>query len=232
VTNDPKNHLPAGSYVETQWQRNARRAAQARRDELAAGQHTDQTQQQEENEMTHERNRNWPAPYVAGPGQPDPAQPRVLAEESYSVPEYPGGQPPRRLSRGLIVVGVIGVLILVATAVGMFLASRDSIPGVKAAPAPFEQAVTDCSALGMPGVRVTDGGKTLIVDGRGDEDSSGTSIITVVCLLGNLKTPEAVKAHMDSTRALDGRQEDSWPGYTAAWSYHPDTGIDLVIRAV
>lgn len=43
--------------------------------------------------------------------------------------------------------------------------------------------------------------------------------------------PESVKAHMFATRALDGRQTDTWPGFSASWSYHPDDGMDLVITA-
>jgi hypothetical protein len=35
---------------------------------------------------------------------------------------------------------------------------------------------------------------------------------------------------MDSTSALNGRQEDSWQEFTASWTYHPDNGIDLIVR--
>jgi len=44
--------------------------------------------------------------------------------------------------------------------------------------------------------------------------------------------PSFVSEAVWATRALDGRQEDSWPGYTAAWSYHPDSGLRMIIRAV
>jgi hypothetical protein len=41
--------------------------------------------------------------------------------------------------------------------------------------------------------------------------------------------PESVTAQMDGTRALDGRQPASWDGYTASWTFHPDSGFDLII---
>jgi hypothetical protein len=36
-------------------------------------------------------------------------------------------------------------------------------------------------------------------------------------------------AHMTSTRALDGRQTASWDGIDAAWSYHPDSGMNMTV---
>jgi hypothetical protein len=36
---------------------------------------------------------------------------------------------------------------------------------------------------------------------------------------------------MEQTRALDGRQQDTWGGYTASWSYHPDSGMELIVQA-
>jgi|1185.fasta_scaffold41226_2 hypothetical protein len=35
---------------------------------------------------------------------------------------------------------------------------------------------------------------------------------------------------MDKTRALDGMQTDSWPGYTARWTYQPDDALDIIIQ--
>lgn len=83
---------------------------------------------------------------------------------------------------------------------------------------------------GGGGVTLHDGNKTLIVDTRGEEDASGASANTLYCVLGYLKTPVAVIEHMDSTRALDGRQTDSWGEFTAGWTYHPDDGMDLTIQ--
>jgi len=35
---------------------------------------------------------------------------------------------------------------------------------------------------------------------------------------------------MERTRALDGTQSDTWDGLQASWSYHPDSGINLLIE--
>jgi hypothetical protein len=45
-----------------------------------------------------------------------------------------------------------------------------------------------------------------------------------------LKVPQAVRSHMEQTRALDGRQTDTWPGFTASWTYHPEQGLDVVVQ--
>ena len=33
-----------------------------------------------------------------------------------------------------------------------------------------------------------------------------------------------------ATRALDGRQQASWDGFEASWTYHPDNGLTLILR--
>ena len=35
--------------------------------------------------------------------------------------------------------------------------------------------------------------------------------------------------HIESTRALDGTQEDSFGDYQARWTYHPDNGMNLTV---
>lgn len=49
------------------------------------------------------------------------------------------------------------------------------------------------------------------------------------CILAQVKTPDYVIAQMDRTRALDGTQHGSWGNISASWSYHPDSGLDVVL---
>jgi hypothetical protein len=83
---------------------------------------------------------------------------------------------------------------------------------------------------GRTDTRIGDGGKTLIINSSGDPIKSIVDTQTVACVLDYLKTPAAVRSHIDSTRALDGRQTDSWDRFTAAWTYHPDDGLDITIE--
>jgi hypothetical protein len=122
------------------------------------------------------------------------------------------------------------LILLVGGWVGTLLVDRDDTPATPPAPPPFEVAQSSCDPA-REGTQITDGGKTLLVDSKGSEDFTGAPISAVACVLKHLNVPQAVVAHMDSTRALDGRQEDTWPGYTASWTYHPDDGMDLIVRA-
>ena len=70
---------------------------------------------------------------------------------------------------------------------------------------------------------------TLVIDTKGSDDSSGLSDYDYYCVLRALETPESVRSHMDVTRALDGQQVDSWDGFDARWTYHPDAGIHLIV---
>ena len=120
----------------------------------------------------------------------------------------------------------IALAVIVVAAVGGFGAylalGRGSGPSLTAA----EKSCND----GRTDARIGDGGKTLIINSSGDPIKTIVDTQTVGCVLDYLKTPAAVRAHIDSTRALDGRQTDSWGGFTAAWTYHPDDGLDITIE--
>lgn len=94
---------------------------------------------------------------------------------------------------------------------------------------PLVKAQQTCDPTGL-GTTVADGKKTLVVNGAGKEDTTGVDVPAEACILRELGATTAVLQHMDSTRALDGRQTDSWDGFKAAWTYHPDQGLDLVIQ--
>jgi len=81
------------------------------------------------------------------------------------------------------------------------------------------------------GTSIADEGKTLVIDGKGEEDLRGVDLATLDCLLGRLEVPVAIKQKMFETRALDGRQDGSWGRLQASWSYHPDQGLDLIVTS-
>lgn len=90
----------------------------------------------------------------------------------------------------------------------------------------FQDALDSCTA--SDGVLVSDNGSTLSVDMMGETDYSGASYIDVMCIMEGVKTPDYIVSAIESTRALDGRQHDSFDGIEVSWSYHPDTGLDLL----
>lgn len=94
--------------------------------------------------------------------------------------------------------------------------------------APLADAYDLCNVADAGG-EIADEQTTLILDAQGTDDATGVDYPTITCVLTQLGAPERVTQTMDSTRALDGRLSDSWDSFTAGWSYHPDTGLDLVI---
>lgn len=118
---------------------------------------------------------------------------------------------------------VLAVALAAVLGFGAYLAlGRDSGPTLTAA----EKSCND----GRTDTQIGDGGKTLIINSSGDAIKSIIDTQTVACVLDYLEMPAAVRAHISSTRALDGRQTDSWGGFTAAWTYHPDDGLDITIE--
>ena len=80
---------------------------------------------------------------------------------------------------------------------------------------------------------VQDGGESLFLDNGGDDFGSGDlSVSDLLCVLEALDTPDAVITQMSQTRALDGTQSGTWGDFSATWTYHPDDGLDIVIRLV
>jgi hypothetical protein len=85
-----------------------------------------------------------------------------------------------------------------------------------------------CGLAGNGDAELADGGYTLTVNGRGNDDYSGLQIDDEVCILNGLNAPSAVSSHVDQTTSMDGRQTETWGSITMAWSYHPDRGLDAV----
>ena len=86
------------------------------------------------------------------------------------------------------------------------------------------------NATGSPGEYITG-----FIEDRGSSITLGTKqgnkveLGTIVCLLQGVKAPSYVLSHIDSTRALDGQQEEQWGHYRARWTYHPDDGLNITL---
>lgn len=75
-----------------------------------------------------------------------------------------------------------------------------------------------------------DDGTTLIIKTKGqDEDAIGISTFAAQCVYQNLAAPTWMQESVQATRALDGRQNAEWDAYQAQWSYHPDSGLSMII---
>lgn len=57
---------------------------------------------------------------------------------------------------------------------------------------------------------------------------SDVSFDEVGCFGTELGMPGHVTSEMEQTRALDGRRDASWRGFTVSWSYHPDSGMNAI----
>ncbi|MGC4808508.1 hypothetical protein [Micromonospora sp. DT233] len=151
---------------------------------------------------------------------------RALAE---SLGE-PVPAPVQPIWKSKIVAAVVGGVLLFGAGVGVgaliFRPAGDGA-GEEKGKSSLVLAKEKC-LLGSGDARVGDGGKSLILDGGGEEDSGLTSM-DIRCVLEELKTPDHVVSEMSSTRALDGKQAAQWGKIRASWTYHPDQGLDLIL---
>lgn len=112
---------------------------------------------------------------------------------------------------------------------------------VSTSPSPtFGPLFTQARACILPDTAWEDDNTTLILDGPGKDDrtvkngtfeydTSKISDDTRECVFEKLETPQSIQTKMGQTRALDGRQEDTAGGFTYSWTYHPDSGLDVII---
>lgn len=161
------------------------------------------------------------------PAQPEP--PLAPAGQA-PAPHWMQQGPPAPMAKskkpllfglGGLVIGVaIGLLMgALGSAVGGAVSKSNAIP----------EAVEACSAADTAGVDVMDEGKSLSLQTTGEE-STGTSMATVVCVLTELDAPESIFNKIDSTRALDGTKTAEWSGFSASWTYHPDNGLNIIVE--
>jgi hypothetical protein len=56
-----------------------------------------------------------------------------------------------------------------------------------------------------------------------------SEVVSLECLLNRLKAPGDTMWRIDQTRALDGQQQVTWPGYVARWTYSPSQGLNVLV---
>lgn len=95
----------------------------------------------------------------------------------------------------------------------------------------INQAVETCG-IDPDGYTVLDDGSAIELDTEGEDflDSGTSNVVAYYCMLNELSVPEVTQQKMGRTRALDGTQSDTWDSLQASWSYHPDTGVNVLIE--
>jgi hypothetical protein len=156
-------------------------------------------------------------PIVPGPTGTAPTEPDPASELT--------GAPQQRRGPVIAIIAVGAVLTVVVAGAVVWALTRDGSPLQQKTA--LRQAYEDCNHAGV----IDDSDRTLFLDLKGEEPGSGvTTTIQLACVLSALEAPSYVTRAMESTRALDGRVTETWDGFEATWTYHPDEGLDVLIR--
>jgi hypothetical protein len=133
-----------------------------------------------------------------------------------------------------VVVALVAVVVLTTNGRDATPPASPGTPGVNQASPEALQTALDAAketcAAHTPAVSLGDGGRSLIVERIAAEVNAGADIDELVCILTRIDVPDAVVSQMEGTRALDGRQQASWDGFTASWTYHPDDGLNVILQ--
>jgi len=175
-----------------------------------------------------------PIPGAADAGSDNIEPARDSATEADAPPAE--AKPQTRWKIYAIVAGVAVILITVAVILAITITGAVTSAQEEAAATAAESArlnlLSDAvgGCLLSPSV-VQDEGRSAFLDNSGDDFGSGDlTIAQVFCVLDGLDTPDAVINHMSQTRSLDGTQSDTWNDFSATWTYHPDNGLDIIIK--
>lgn len=123
----------------------------------------------------------------------------------------------------IVVVTILAVLVC-AAAVALFVLSRS--PKHDFHNLKYLEYIEDSD-----GCRVSDDGKTMVLDSNPDDidDYSDSSILGSIQLFNEqLGIPDSVLEKMYATRALDGRQSETYGRITISWTYHPNNGLEVI----
>lgn len=86
-------------------------------------------------------------------------------------------------------------------------------------------------------ITIADDNSYLMIDTNPYDYKSGDSRLTdtgldhIETLNKTLNLPDWLYEEMLNTRALDGRQKESFDNVTVTWSYHPDQGMEVIYRS-
>lgn len=134
--------------------------------------------------------------------------------------------PRMRLTAGLCVIAV-GLLTSCASA-------ASPTPSPSPTQSTLYAALRACNlSAAAPGFELGDAEMSLVIDTSGEADYdeySQADYLDAECVLDALEIPDATMNLVETTRALDGRQNAEWENLVATWSYHPDAGLNMTLQ--
>lgn len=143
----------------------------------------------------------------------------------YPSPDMMGAEPPKSREKGSLAIagGIIAAVVLVAFFGLLFTGYFKATP--------IADAAESCS---VPPFALQDDGDTLVLTGIGKQEGTATELEGTVdqlrCVLSATDAPSSVLAAIGQTRALDGRQTETWDNIKASWSFHPSSGLSIIIE--
>lgn len=162
---------------------------------------------------------------------PDAPQPEPAA--------IPATAAPKKTKRNLLLWGSVAAAVLIAggatTAIILAAnqAEQDRVQEHKLAlierKFQFSDAANTCG-FSSADYETIEEGESLELNHAAKPNGSGITSTEVFCFLKELDAPASLEAKINNTRALDGTQTETWEQMKATWTYHPDSGLNLILE--
>ena len=91
-----------------------------------------------------------------------------------------------------------------------------------------------CGGSGSIWAELSDNGKTLSVDIEEDDMTKIDAMLmesrwkNIKSINSALNLPESLNQKLNKTRAIDGRQTETYDNIEVSWSYHPNQGLEII----
>lgn len=143
----------------------------------------------------------------------------------------PEMQRPRKAKNRWVLPAAGGLVVGLALGLGLGAATTNGASSSPLSEKKLNEMVASCG-MTPDGYSILDEGAAIELDTKGEEsfDSGTSDYMAYLCMLNEIGVPETTQQKIGRTRALDGTQNDSWDGLTASWSYHPDSGSNILIE--
>lgn len=160
--------------------------------------------------------------YAPMPGQPVyPTQPQKKGKKGCLIAAL--------VAAGLFVMSIVLIIIISLAAASDSSSGNSSVSVTESPSSKLRSAYSTYCSYSYADL-ATDGSYLSIdTNPNNKDDYSDSSAIGAIRNVNDyLGFPDSVIKQMNQTRAIDGRQSYTHGSYTVSWTYHPDSGLEVM----
>ncbi|MBK0421569.1 hypothetical protein JD292_05735 [Leucobacter sp. CSA2] len=90
--------------------------------------------------------------------------------------------------------------------------------------------LADACGINSLGYSVQDDGESIRFDDAAKFEPNRASASEIECFASSIGAPDSLEFKIGNTRAVDGTLNERWKDHQATWTYHPESGLNIVFE--